>query len=79
MSQQDVIDTLEKAGKPLSRSEIAAILNCNPCKVSHAIKRLIDGHDIKILELNREQAKEGNYHPKRRMRLYYIEVSVDSK
>lgn len=71
MSQQDVMDALEKIGKPVSRGEIAKFLKQDIVLVSHSIARLVKGNDIKIIEINREQAMK-IYKCKRRMRLYYL-------
>jgi hypothetical protein len=71
MSQVDVIEVLEKYKKPLSRTDIAKILNESVILVSHAIARLIKGREIKIIEIDRNEAMR-LYHCKRRMRLYYI-------
>ena len=71
MSQEEVIRILEKVKKPLSRTEIAKILNKDLINISHSIARLIKGHQIKIIEIDREQAMI-EFHCKRRMRLYYI-------
>jgi DNA-binding transcriptional regulator LsrR (DeoR family) len=72
MSQEEVINILEKFNKPLSRTEIATTLNISVIRVSHALKRLTKSREVKIIELTREQAAEhyGACH-KRRMRLYY--------
>lgn len=60
--------------KPLSRSEIAELINDDPCHVSHHLKKLIIHNEVKIIEIDRIQAKaffKGKA-PSRRMRLYYI-------
>lgn len=71
MAQEEVIQILKKENKPLSRTEIADKLGMDKLRVSHAIQRLEKGNDIKIIEINRQQAME-RYHCKRRMRLYYL-------
>jgi hypothetical protein len=70
MSQGDILKVLEKAKRPMSRTEIAKELNSDESLVSHCISRMVKGRDIKVIELDRIQAMEG-YHCKRRMRLYY--------
>ena len=70
MSQEEVIDLLERIKKPLSRGEIASKLNQDLSQVSHALMRLVKFHEVKIIEINSEQSLE-LYHCKRRMRLYY--------
>lgn len=71
MGQQKVIDILEKAEKPLSRSEIAKLLDERNEKVSLWIKKMLRYNEIKCMEINRVQAKK-HYNCKRRMRIYYI-------
>lgn len=71
MGQEEVINVLEKFKKPMSASEIAKELNQAFTSVSHIIQRIIKVHEIKIVELNREQAMK-RYKCKRRMRLYYV-------
>lgn len=71
MSQQEVISVLEKFKKPMSRTEIANVLNQDIIMVSHALRRLVKGGEVKIIELDRHQAME-RFHCKHRMRLYYV-------
>jgi transcriptional regulator of NAD metabolism len=71
MSQEKILEILEKNKKPMSRSEIAITLSASLSLISHNIARLIKAKDIKIIEIDREQALK-IYHCKRRMRLYYI-------
>lgn len=71
MSQSEVIDILEAHKKPMSRTEIAKILNVNAVIVSHSIMRLVKNKGVKIIEIDREQAMK-YYNCKRRMRLYYL-------
>jgi TusA-related sulfurtransferase len=71
MSQEEILDVLQKEKKALSRGEIAKLLGDDPVHVSHSIARLIKNHQIKIIEINHVQAIE-RYNIKRRMRLYYI-------
>jgi len=71
VSQSEVIDVLQKANKPLSRTEIAMLLNQEATKISFLLKKLLRGGDIKVVEINRKQAIK-NYNCKRRMRIYYI-------
>ena len=71
MSQGDILEVLEKAKKPLCRTEIANIIKLDPIQVSHNLRRLVKGRSVKIIEINREQAMKF-YRCKRRMRLYYL-------
>jgi len=66
-----VIDILQKADKPLSRTEIARQLSEGMEKVSLQIKKMLKYNEIKCIEINRIQALEF-YGCKRRMRLYYL-------
>jgi DNA-binding MarR family transcriptional regulator len=73
MSQEEVVDLLEKVKIPMSAREISEALDIAFALVSCNIKKLIKANEIKILELTREEAAE-RYHStnfKRRMRLYY--------
>jgi len=74
MGQGEILEVLEKSKKPLSRSEIAIILNESGCNVSHHLKTLITHNEVKIIEINRIQAKVffKEKSPSRRMRLYYV-------
>jgi len=75
MGQGEVLKVLERyKNKPLSRIQIAELLNENPCRVSHHLQKLVFHQEVKIIEISRIQAKDyfkGNA-PTRRMRLYYI-------
>lgn len=71
MSQSDILDVLERVKRPLSRGEIANELKDDGTHVSHSIARLIKGHCIKILEIDRNEALK-RFKCKRRMRLYYV-------
>lgn len=73
MSQEEVIDLLEKVKKPMSAREISEALDIAFALVSCNIKKLVKANEIKIIELTREEAAE-RYHStnfKRRMRLFY--------
>jgi predicted transcriptional regulator len=74
MGQGEIIELLEKLRRPLSRTEIAQLLEQDVTNISHHLKKLITHHEIKIVELNREQAAGffGINAPSRRMRLYYV-------
>ncbi len=74
MGQDEVLQCLEKQKEPISRSEIAKELGCEPISVSHAIKKLLNKEEIKCIELDRVQAglKLGMDRPFRRMRFYYV-------
>lgn len=71
ISQTEVIEILEKADKPLSRTEIAEQLMEDVVKISHCLKRMLKYDEIKCIEINRKQAMK-LYGCKRRMRIYYI-------
>jgi hypothetical protein len=73
MSQEEVVELLEKVKKPLSAREISEALDIAFALVSCNIKKLVKANEIKIIELTREEAAE-RYHStnfKRRMRLFY--------
>ena len=75
MSQQEVLEVLEKHRVPLSLKEICEILGDinfpNETKISATIKRMMDYDEIKVIELDRKLAMKF-YKCKRRMRLYYV-------
>ena len=71
MGQYEVIQVLKKNNRPMSRTEIAIILNERPVKISFQLKRLLYNKEIHFLELNRIKAWQ-IYKCKRRMRLYFI-------
>lgn len=71
MGQVEVLEVLKKYNKPLGLSDIAKEINSNKIIVSHAIKRLVKGREIKIIEIDRFEAKK-RYGCNRRMRLYFI-------
>jgi len=73
MSQEDVLDLLEKEKKPLSRSQIAEILQIDVCVASKTIKHLLTHNEIKCIEIDRIKAQElfKNKTICRRLRLYY--------
>lgn len=72
------MDILEKHNKPLSCSEIAELLNAETqtdrMKINHAIKIMFEHKEIKVLEIDRFEAKIrfGKNAPYRRLRLYYV-------
>lgn len=69
-----VLELLEKEKKPLSRSQIAEILQIEAIVASKTIKHLLVHNEIKCIEIDRLQAKEMFKDKKicRRMRLYYV-------
>lgn len=71
MAQGDILEILEKAIKPMSRGQIAQILQVNPCKVSRDIRMLLKYKEIKCVEIDCEQAMKF-YSCHRRMLVYYI-------
>lgn len=71
MGQVDVINCLEKAGKPLGRAEIAMLTGISVNHVSHTLNRLLKHNEIKCVEIDRHKAKE-LFNVCRRMMLYYI-------
>jgi len=72
MGQQEVIDILKKVGKPLSRSEIAKLLDWDPNKTSQVIARVIKDkfNPVKFKEVDRVQALK-IYGCKRRLKIYF--------
>lgn len=71
MGQEEILELLEKYGKPMSRTQIARTLSQDVIRVSHALTRLVKGKEVKIIEIDRFQAMK-LYRSKRRMFLYYV-------
>jgi Fe2+ or Zn2+ uptake regulation protein len=72
MSQGEIIDILEKEGKPISAKEIAdQVGNTNSKSVFITLRILLEHHEIKCIEIDKEQARK-LYNSYRRLRLYYI-------
>lgn len=71
MGQAEVIAVLERAKKPLSRTEIAKILNEKPHNISVNIRKLLDHKEINYKEIDRAAAFV-LYNAKRRLKLYYV-------
>lgn len=73
MSQQQILDLLQKKKEPLSRSQIAEQLNQDPIKVSHLLCKLIDTNEISFKEFDRHKASEmNNVTVYRRTRFYFV-------
>ena len=74
MGQGDILELLEKMKKPLCRREIAELLEQAVEQVSHHLKTLCIHNEVKIIEIDRIQAKAffKDKAPPRRMRLYYV-------
>jgi len=78
VGQQDVLDVLQKHKKPLSCSEISELLDSETptdrIKINHACKIMLEHKEIKVIEIDRFQAKIrfGKNAPYRRLRLYYV-------
>jgi predicted transcriptional regulator len=71
MSQQDILDVLKKENKPLSRTEIAEILEINATSVSLRLNKLLKYNEVKIIEIKSIDAKK-LYNSNRAMKLYYV-------
>lgn len=71
MSQADVLRVLNKKKKPLSCLEISKILGDDLVHVSHLLSKLIKHRDIKVIEIDKEEARK-KYNCKQRMRLFYV-------
>jgi|TARA_R100000093_G_scaffold34741_1_gene18361 hypothetical protein len=75
------MDVLKKSDKPLSRTQIAEILNATAVSVSDTLRRLLKFEDIKCIELDRYQAAKllGWSTSWRRTRFYYCLSISESK
>ena len=71
MSQQDVIEILEKMKGPVSVSDIAKLINDDAYKVSKELTRMLKYKEVSFVEIDRFEAME-RYNCKRRMRLWFI-------
>ena len=74
MSQEDVVNLLEKFKIPMSTKEISQELDISFAIVSCNIKKLVKSNEVKIIELSRDEAAERykSTNIKRKMRLYYL-------
>lgn len=70
MGQVEIIEVLKKAGKPLTASEIAEILEERIQKILKYIPKLIKSNEIVVVEIDKDKAYE-KFNSKRKMRLYY--------
>lgn len=70
MSQERILNVLEKQKEPLSRTEIAVLIKDDIFKTSKSIRKLLRHNEIKCIEINRVEAFK-RFKCKRRMRLYY--------
>ena len=79
MSQEEVLQILEKVRKHMSWNEISLELKAETTterfKVSRALSKLIKHNEIKFMEISRFEARErfGENAPLRRLRLYYVD------
>jgi len=71
MSQQDVIEILEKMKQPLSVSDIAKFIDDEVCKISKELTRMLKYNEVSFVEIDRFEAME-KYNCKRRMRLWFV-------
>lgn len=71
MSQQDVIEILEKMKQPLSVSDIAKLIDDEVTKISKELTRMLKYNEVSFIEIDRFEAME-KYNCKRRMRLWFI-------
>lgn len=69
--QEEILELLKEQRRPLSRGEIAELLNENVKKISMRIAQLIKFNEVKTLEIPRDLAFK-MYHCRRRMRVYYV-------
>jgi predicted Zn-ribbon and HTH transcriptional regulator len=71
MSQEEVLEVLRKNRKPIAGCEIAQELGYRKDKIFHTLKSLAKSRSIKVMEIDRFEAKK-RYNSCRRMLLYYI-------
>lgn len=70
MSQEEIIEVLEKEKRPMSRGEIAFALQKDALKITHQLAQLLKFSEIKCIEIDRFEAKK-RFRCNRRMFLYY--------
>lgn len=71
MGQEDIIKLLEKETKPLTRKEIAELLEENASKISRILQTLLKFNEINYIEIDRKEAMK-SYGCKRRMKKYFL-------
>ena len=71
MSQQNILDVLEKIGKPISVSEIAKLIDDECYKISKQLRRMLKFNEVCFVEIDKDEAMK-RYKCKHRMRLWII-------
>ena len=73
MSQQEIMELLEKEKRPLSRREIAEKLESDPNKISELLRKLLCSNSINCTEIDRHEAKRlyKDSAPLRKLKLYF--------
>jgi predicted transcriptional regulator len=71
MGQQEVIDVLKKAQRPMTSREIAKELEASIYKVSRIINRLLKHGEVSFTELDLKETRE-RYGVNQKFRLYMV-------
>jgi predicted Zn-ribbon and HTH transcriptional regulator len=70
MGQSEIIEVLQKSGKPLTANEIAKALDETIQKVLKNMKRLIKYKEVICIEIDKDKSYE-KFNSKHKMKLYY--------
>jgi Mn-dependent DtxR family transcriptional regulator len=72
MGQQDILTLLQKEKEPLTRSQIAELLEQDRIKISHLLNKLIAQNLVDFIEYDRiETSRRTNQKVDRRTRFYF--------
>ncbi len=73
MGQSEVIEFLKICDKPVTRKEIAEGIECDPCRVSYLLKKLLRFKEVDFIEHSRKTASEMvGYLLMRRTRFFFL-------
>ena len=71
MSQEEVIDLLQKMKEPIAVSDIAKMIEDDAYKISKELNKMLKYNEVNFIEIDRFEAMK-KYNCKRRMRLWFI-------
>jgi predicted Zn-ribbon and HTH transcriptional regulator len=69
--QEKIMELLEKRREPMSRSEIAKVLNEKDTKVSDRLCKMVKHKELFTIEVCKEEAA-AKYGSPRRLKLFYV-------
>lgn len=72
MSQEQIIQLLEKERKPLTLNQICLNLNQDKSKICKQLKKLVHYHEVSYTEIDRNEARQFGGKIKRRIKIYHM-------